>query len=70
VYHLLYFTLYTLIMYMILYFSTLWYIDFATVDDVDEPAVEVGKEKVSKDTVQKVCMYLILNLFKHVLLCF
>lgn len=52
-----------------MYFPTLWYIDFATVDDVDEPAVEVGKEKVSEDTVQKVCMYLILNLFKHALLC-
>jgi len=52
-----------------MYFPTLWYIDFATVNDVVEPAVEVGKEKVSEDTVQKVCMYLILNLFKHALLC-
>ncbi|WMV43568.1 hypothetical protein MTR67_036953 [Solanum verrucosum] len=40
-------------MYMIMYFPTLWYTDFATVDDVDEPAVEVGKEKVYEDTAQK-----------------
>jgi len=35
--------------------------DFATVDDVVKPAVDVEKEKVSDHTVQKVCNYIMVN---------
>lgn len=44
-------------------------IDFETVNDVDEPTVEVEKQKVSKENVSKVCRYLILILAYDDLLC-